>query len=143
VDRQSQIASTRIWALAGAKCPKDVGVSDVGRRPAFFPHFVPTPDSSPLSSISPSENHRSALLPEEKNHFFTEIDALGVVWAVLYVRSYLEAAEFFVRCDHHAIRAVLTNMSPSASINRWRLGLAEYTYKIQLKPGNSRNLADP
>jgi len=30
-----------------------------------------------------------ALLPAEKNYFATEIEALGVVWAVTYLRSYL------------------------------------------------------
>jgi len=44
-----------------------------------------------------------ALLPAEKNHFATEIEALGVVWAVIYLRSYLEGAKCLLRCDHRAL----------------------------------------
>jgi len=60
-------------------------------------------------------------LPSEKNYFAIEIEALGVVWVVTYLRSYLEGAEVSVRCDRRALLSVLTNMSPNARINRWRL----------------------
>jgi len=45
-----------------------------------------------------------ALLPAEKNSFATEIEPLGVVLAVTYLRSYVEGAEFVVRCDHRALK---------------------------------------
>jgi len=82
-----------------------------------------------------------ALLPAEKNYFATDIEALGVVWAVTYLRSYLEGADFLVRCDHRALLWVLTNMSPNARINRWRLRLSEYTYEIRHKPGKNHKVA--
>ena len=47
-----------------------------------------------------------------------------------------------VRCDHRALLPVLTNMSPNARINRWRLRLSEYTYEIPQKPGKDHNVAD-
>ena len=78
----------------------------------------------------------------EKNYFATEIDALGVVWMVTYLRSYLEGAEFLVRCDDGAILSVLTNRSPIARINRWRLRLSEYAYEIRHKPGKDHKVAD-
>ena len=83
-----------------------------------------------------------ALLPAEKNYFSTEIEALGVVWAVTYLRSYLEGAEVLVRCDHRALLPVPTNMSPNARINLWRLRLSEYTYEIRHKPGKDHKVAD-
>jgi len=83
-----------------------------------------------------------ALLPAEKKYFATEIEALGVVWALTYLRAYLEGAEFFVRCDHRALLSVLANMSPNARIKRWRLRLSEYTYEIRHKPGKDHNVAD-
>jgi len=36
---RSQIVSTGIWALADAEWGKDVGISDVGRRPTFDAHL--------------------------------------------------------------------------------------------------------
>jgi len=50
----AQIVSTGIWALADAKCGYDVGISDVGRRPTFYPHLVPTPDLPTLSNAGMS-----------------------------------------------------------------------------------------
>jgi len=43
----------------------------------------------------PIDYYSRALLPAEKNYFATEIEALGVVWAVTYLRSYLEGAELW------------------------------------------------
>jgi len=82
------------------------------------------------------------LLPAERNFFATEIEALGVVWAETRLRSYLEGAEFLVRCDHRALLSVLTNMSPNARIHRWRHRLSEYTYEIQHKPGKEDRVTD-
>ena len=84
----------------------------------------------PDGEYHPIGYYSSALLPAEKNYFATEIEALGIVWAVTYLRSYLEGAEFLFRCDHRALLSVLTNMSPNARIIRWRLRLSEYTYEI-------------
>jgi len=66
-----------------------------------------------------------ALLPAEKNHFATEIEVLGVVWAVTYLWSYLEGTSFVVRCDHRALLSVITSMRPNTRINRWRFSLSE------------------
>jgi len=83
-----------------------------------------------------------ALLPAERNYFATEIEALGVVWAVTYLSSYIEGAEVLVWCDHRALISVLTNMSPNARIHRWRLRLSEYTYEIRHKPGKDHKVSD-
>jgi len=76
------------------------------------------------------------------NYFFTEIEALAVVWAVTNLRSYLEGAEFLVWCDHQALLSVLPSMSPNARINCWRLRLSENTYEIRQKPGKDHEVAD-
>jgi len=83
-----------------------------------------------------------ALVPAEKNYFATEIEALGVVWAVTYLQPYLEGAEFIVRCDHRALLSVLTSISLNARINRWRLQLSEYNYEIRHEPGKDHKVAD-
>ena len=59
-----------------------------------------------------------------------------------HLRSYLEGADVLVRCDHRALLSLLTNMSPSARINRWRFRLAEYTYVILHKPSTDHQVAD-
>jgi len=87
-------------------------------------------------------SYSRALLPAEKNHFATEIEALGVVWAVTCLRSYLHGEGFLVLCDHRALPSVLTNMSPNARKNRCRLLLSDCTYGIRHKPGKDHKVAD-
>jgi len=83
-----------------------------------------------------------ALLHAEKNYFATEIEALGVVWAVTFLRSYLQGAEFMVRCDHRALLSALTRMGPNARFNRWRLRPSEHNNEIRHKPGKDHKVAD-
>jgi len=83
-----------------------------------------------------------AFIPTEKNYFATVIEALRVVWAVTYLRSYLEGAEYVMRCDHRAVLSVFTSVSPNARINRWRLRLSEYNNEIRHKPKKDHNVAD-
>jgi len=96
----------------------------------------------PDEEYHPIGYYSHALLPAEKNYFATEIEALGVVWAVTNLRSYLEVAEFLVRCDHRGLLSVLRSMSPNARISRWRLRLSEYTDEIRHKPGKDHKVAD-
>jgi len=96
----------------------------------------------PDGEYHPLGYYSRAFLPAEKNYLATEIEALGVVWAVTYLRSYLEGAEFLVLSDHRALLSVLTNISPNARINRWRRRLSEYTYEIRHKPASDHKVAD-
>jgi len=95
-----------------------------------------------VGEYHPIGYYRRALLPAQKNYFTTEIEALGVVWAVTHLRSYLEGAEFVVRCAHRALLSVLTNMSPNARNNRWRLRLLENNYETRHKPEKDHKVAD-
>jgi len=58
---RSQIVSTGIWALADAECGKDVGISEVGRRPTFYPHLVPTPYLPTLSTMGGRQRLQTGL----------------------------------------------------------------------------------
>ena len=59
-----------------------------------------------------------------------------------YLRSYIEGAEFSVRCDHRALLSVLTNTRPNAQIDLSGLRSSEYTYEIRHKPGKDHRVAD-
>lgn len=65
------------------------------------------------------------LSPDEENFCITEIEALGVVWAVTHLRSFLEGTEFLVRCDHSALNSVITSNSPNRRLTGWRLRLSD------------------
>jgi len=49
----------------------------------------------PDGEYHPIGYNSRALLPAEKNYFATEKEALGVVWAVTYLRSYHEGQRFW------------------------------------------------
>jgi len=58
------------------------------------------------------------LLPAEKNYTVTEIEGLGMVWAVGLLRPYIEGTEFLIRCDHNALKWILTRRPAPARVSR-------------------------
>ena len=75
----------------------------------------------PNGDYHPIGYYSRGLTPAEKNYHVTEIEALGVVWAVTYLRAYLEGEVFVIRCDHSSLLSVLVKNIPNLRINRWRL----------------------
>jgi len=96
----------------------------------------------PDGEFHPVGSYSRGLEPREENYFVTEIEALGVVWAVTYLRSYREGTHFIVRCDHSALRGIFMGQTPSHRLNRWRIRLAEYDFEVQHRPGKDHKVAD-
>jgi len=83
------------------------------------------------------------LLPAEKNYTVTEIEGLGVVWAVGLLRQYIEGTKFLIRCDHKALNWILnTTACTNNRLNRWRILLSEFDYDVEYKPGPQHAVAD-
>lgn len=96
----------------------------------------------PDGEYHPVGYYSRALEERERNYCVTEIEGLGVVWAVTHLRPYLEGARFIVRCDHAALRSIFTGSNASGRITRWRLRLAEFDYELQHKPGRFHHVPD-
>jgi len=83
------------------------------------------------------------LLPADKNYTVTDIDGLGVVWAVGLLRPYIEGTKFHTRCDHKALKWILTTTACANNRpNRWRILFSEFYYDVEYKPGPQHALAD-
>jgi len=83
------------------------------------------------------------LLPAEKNYAVTEIEGLGVVWAVDLLRPYIEGTKFLVWCDHKALKWILTTKACTNNrLNRWRILLSEFDYDVEYKPGPQHTVAN-
>jgi len=83
------------------------------------------------------------LLPEEKNYTVTEVEGLGVVCAVGLLRPYIEGAEFLIRCDHKALKWILTTTAcTNDRLNSWRILLSEFDYDVEYQPGPQHAVAD-
>ena len=76
------------------------------------------------------------LEPAEQNYTVTEIEGLGVVWAMTSLHPYIEGTRFLVRCDHKALNWILTTTACTNSrLNRWRIRIAAFDYDVECKPG--------
>lgn len=84
----------------------------------------------------------------EKNYYATELETLGLVWALDKCSHYLDHSRIKVITDHTAIRDAF---SPSARLPRnsrrltkWQLFLAKYSDRIDIihRPGKSHVNAD-
>jgi hypothetical protein len=64
------------------------------------------------------------------------------VWAVTYLRPYLEGIDFTVRTDHHALRWVMNLSDAQGRLARRRLRLSEFTFKVEYNPGSAHHAAD-
>ena len=83
------------------------------------------------------------LLPAEKNYTVTEIEGLGVRWAVGLLRPYIEGTKLLIQCDHKALKWILpTTACTKNRLNRWRILLSEFDYDVEHKPGPQRAVAD-
>lgn len=61
----------------------------------------------------------------EQNYGITELEGLGIVWAVKHFRPYLYGHKCSVYTDHEALKSLLNTLHPSGKLARWGLALQE------------------
>jgi len=83
-----------------------------------------------------------ALQPEQGNYSATEKECLGLVWAVLHLRHYVEGSRFTVRTDHECLSWVYRLTTATGRLLRWRLRSAEFDFEVKHKTGANRHLPD-
>ena len=65
------------------------------------------------------------------------------MWAITSLRPSIEGTRFLVRCDHMALKWILTTTACTNNrLNRWRIRLAEFDYDVEYKPGRQPVIAD-
>jgi len=73
----------------------------------------------------------------------TEQECLGVVWASLKLRPYIEGDRFLLRTDHDCLRWILNiEYSRNPRLARWRLRLSDLEFDVAYKPDMTLYLAD-
>ena len=93
-------------------------------------------------TVRPVAYASRTLQPHERNYGVTELEALGVVWAVKHFRHYLYGHHCDVFTDHEALKSLLNTPHPSGKLARWGLALQEVDLSISYRPGKQNVLAD-
>ena len=83
-----------------------------------------------------------ALHKHERNYPITELETLGLVWAVKYFRAYLLGHPCVVWTDHSACTSLLHTTHPSAKLARWAMTIQEMDLDIKHRSGKSNLSAD-
>ncbi len=82
------------------------------------------------------------LQKHEANYGITELEGLGVIWAVKHFRPYLYGHTCHVFMDHEALKALMNTPQPSGKLARWGLALQELDLHIHYRPGKKNSNAD-
>lgn len=83
-----------------------------------------------------------ALTDVESRYSQTEREMLSVIWGMEHFHMYLFASSFSVVTDHKPLLGLVESARPaSARLERWRLRLMPYDFKLKYRPGSS-NPAD-
>jgi len=83
------------------------------------------------------------LQKHECNYGVTELEALGVVWAVKHFRSYLYGHRCDVYTDHEALKSLFNTSQPSGRLARWGMALQELDLHLHYyRPGRANSDAD-
>ena len=96
----------------------------------------------PDGSVRPIAYASRTLQQPERNHGVTELEALGVVWAVRHFRHYLYGNRCDVFTDHEALKSLLNTPHPSGRLAQWGLSLQELDLHIHYRPGPKNSNAD-
>ena len=94
------------------------------------------------NTIRPMAFASMTLQPHERRYGISELEALGVVWAVKHFRHYLYSYPSTVYTDHEALRSLLNTPHPSGKLARWGMAIQELNLKIEYRPGKTNTRAD-
>ena len=96
----------------------------------------------PDGTVHPIAYASRTLQKHEHNYGITELEGLGVVWAVKHFRPYLFGHQCTVYTDHEALKSLLNTPQPSGKLARWGMALQELDLKIVHRSGKHNANAD-
>ena len=96
----------------------------------------------PDGRVHPIAYASRSLQKHEKNYGITELEGLGVVWAVKHFRPYLYGQKCTVYTDNQALKALLNTSQPSGKLAWWGMAIQELDLSIEHRSGHSNANAD-
>ena len=95
-----------------------------------------------MGKLHPIAYASRSLTKAEKNYAVTELEGLGVVWALRHFRDYIFGYEITVCTDHRPLVGLFTNKSPTGKFARWLLTVQEFNPLFKYLPGKQNYVAD-
>ena len=80
--------------------------------------------------------------PQEKNYSATEIECLGVIFALKTFRYYVIGSRFCLVTDHQALKNLKLVKTPPGRVARWLMTLLEYDFELVYRSGKLNTTAD-
>ena len=93
-------------------------------------------DEQPVAFMSQKLNK------QQRNWNVTEKECFAVVSSIRKWNHYVDGREFTVRTDHHALCWLNRKYNSNPKLNRWRMALQDYTFKIEHVKGSQNCVAD-
>lgn len=82
------------------------------------------------------------LTKAEQNYTVSELEALGVIWSLNYLRHLVYGRHIRIITDHHALCWLKSIKDLTGRLARWSIKLAEFDYTIIHKSGKRHKDAD-
>ena len=98
--------------------------------------------SQPDGMVHPIAYASRSLQPAEKNYGITELETMGLVWAVKYFRPFILGYPCLVFTDHAACLSLLGSPHPSGKLARWAMAIQEMDLTIKHHAGKRNGNAD-
>ena len=96
----------------------------------------------PDGTVHPIAYASRSLRPAERNYGISELETLGLVWAVKHFRPYILGYPCTVYTDRAACLSLLSSHNPSTKLARWALTIQEMNLTIKHRSGKKNANAD-
>jgi len=82
------------------------------------------------------------LKPAEKNYAATELECLGIIWAIKHFHTYLSGSKFKLITDHAALKYLNNMKEPKGKLARWIMTLQSYNFEVEHRAGKKHQNVD-
>ena len=92
--------------------------------------------------LRPIAFYSKKLSDAERNWPVYELEAFSIVQSIKEFRSYLAGKKFKVITDHQSLKYLKTQPSLTPKQHRWLVGLVDFDFDIEYRPGRQNVVAD-
>ena len=96
----------------------------------------------PDGTVKPLGYFSKTLSDTERKYDTSERECLGIIWATLLLRPYLQPQRFTLKTDHEALKWLFKQEEATGKLARWRLRLQEFEFDVIHVPGKKNQVAD-